>query len=50
MEKQFEYEGAFVLAVLSRQLETINRDKILSEFESIASTEKYNEIVAKIQT
>jgi hypothetical protein len=49
MEKQFEHEGAFVLAVLSRQLETINRDTILSEFESIAGTKKYDEIVAKIQ-
>jgi len=49
MEKQFEHEGAFVLAVLSRQLETINRDTILTEFESIAGTKKYDEIVAKIQ-
>jgi hypothetical protein len=49
MEKQFEHEGAFVLAVLSRRLETINRDKILSEFESIVGTKKYGEIAAKMQ-
>ena len=49
MEKQFEHEGAFVLAVLSRQLETVNRDKILTEFESIHGTKKYKEIVSKMK-
>ena len=49
MEKQFEHEGAFVLAVLSRQLETINRDRILTKFESILDTKKYKEIVSKMQ-
>lgn len=44
--KQFEEEGAFVLAVLSRRWETINRDKILTEFESIAGTKKFDEIVS----
>jgi hypothetical protein len=48
-EKQFEHEGAFVLAVLSRRLETINRDKILTEFESIHGTKKYPEIVSKLK-
>jgi hypothetical protein len=48
-EKQFEHEGAFVLAVLSRRLETISRDKILTEFESIVGTKKYNEIVSKMK-
>ena len=48
-EKQFEHEGAFVLAVLSRRLESISRDKILTEFESIAGTKKYNEIVSKMK-
>jgi len=47
-EKQFEHEGAFVLAVLSRQLETINRDKILTKFESILGTKKCGEIVSKM--
>ena len=45
MEKQFEHDGAFVLAVLSRRLETVNRDRILAEFESIVGTKKQNEIV-----
>ena len=45
MEKMFEHEGAFVLAVLSRRLETINRDKILTKFESIQGTKEYREIV-----
>jgi hypothetical protein len=49
MEKQFEHEGAFVLAVLSRRLETISRDKILTEFESILGTKAYDEIVSKMQ-
>lgn len=44
--KQFEEEGAFVLAVLSRQRETINRDKILTEFESILGTKEFSDIVA----
>ena len=44
--KQFEEEGAFVLAVLSRECETINRDRILSEFESIIGTKRYKDIVA----
>jgi len=49
MVKQFEHEGAFVLSVLSRRLETINRDKILTDFESIHSTKKYAEIVSKMK-
>ena len=49
MERQFEHEGAFLLAVLSRQLETVNRDKILTEFESILGTKKYDEIVRKMR-
>jgi hypothetical protein len=49
MEKQFEHKGAFVLAVLSRRLETINRDKVLTEFESIHGTKKYAEIVSKMK-
>ena len=43
--KQFEEEGAFVLAVLSRERETINRDAILTEFESILGTKKFKKIV-----
>ena len=49
MEKQFEHEGAFVLAVLSRRLESINRDRILTEFESIAGTKKFEEILSKMK-
>jgi hypothetical protein len=49
MEKQFEHEGAFVLAVLSRQLETVNRDNILTEFGAIHGTKKYKEIVNKMK-
>ena len=48
--KQFEEEGAFVLAVLSRRLETINRDKVLSEFESIVGTKAYKDIVGLMKT
>ena len=44
--KQFEEEGAFVLAVLSRQRETTNRDKILTAFESVVGTKKFDEIVS----
>ena len=47
--KQFEHEGAFVLAVLSRRLETISWDKILTEFENIVGTKKYDEIKSKMQ-
>jgi hypothetical protein len=43
--KQFEEEVAFVLAVLSRRRETINRDTILTEFESIVGTKKYKNVV-----
>jgi hypothetical protein len=42
--KQFEEEVAFVLAVLSRRRETINRDTILTEFESIVGTKKYKNV------
>jgi len=45
-EKQFEHEGAFVLAVLSRRLETVNRDKILTKFETILGTKEYREILS----
>ena len=44
--KQFEEEGAFVLAVLSRERQTINRDKILTEFEAIVGKKKFSEIAA----
>lgn len=43
--KQFEEEGAFVLAVISRRRETINRETILTEFESIVGTKKYRDIL-----
>ena len=43
--KQFEDEGAFALSVLSRRRETINREAILTEFESIVGTKKYKDIV-----
>lgn len=48
-EKQFEHEGAFVLAVLSRRLESTNRDKILTEFDSISGTRKYDQILNKMK-
>ena len=44
--KQFEEEGAFVLAALSRRRETINRDTILTEFESIAGTKQFKDVVS----
>jgi hypothetical protein len=47
--KQFEEEGAFVLAVLARERETINRDKILAEFESILGTKRYKDIGALVK-
>ena len=47
--KQYEEEGAFVLAVLSRYRESTNRKKILAEFESIIGTKKYKKIVALMQ-
>ena len=46
--KQFEEEGAFVLAALSREKETINQDAILTEFESVNGTKKYKDIVAQL--
>ena len=48
--KQFEEEGAFVLAVISRKRETINRDAILTEVDSILGTKKCKEILSKMQT
>jgi len=47
--KQFEEEGAFALAVIARRRETINRDSILTEFESIIGTKKYRDIVALME-
>lgn len=47
--KQFEEEGAFVLAVLSLRRETISRNKILAEFESTIGTKQYKDIVALIR-
>jgi hypothetical protein len=48
--KQFEEEGAFVLAVISRRRETINRDTILTEFESIVGTRKFDEIASLMKS
>lgn len=47
--KQFEEEGAFVLAVISRRRETINRDSLLTEFESIVGTKKYKGILSLLK-
>lgn len=44
--KQFEEEGAFILAAISREKETINRNTILAEFESIAGTKRYKDMLA----
>jgi hypothetical protein len=49
MEKEFEHEAAFVLAVLSRRLETVNRDKILTNFETILGTKEYRQIASLMQ-
>jgi hypothetical protein len=43
-DRQFGHKGAFVLAVLSRQHETINRGSILAEFESIHGTKQFRAI------
>jgi len=40
-------DEAFVLAVLSRRLESIDRDKIRAEFSKIQGTEAYDEIIRK---
>lgn len=37
---------AFVLAVLSRKLESVNRDRILLELERIRNTDDYDDILA----
>jgi hypothetical protein len=49
MEKQFEHEGAFVLAVLSRHFKTTDRDWILKKFECLHGTREYSEIAAKMR-
>ncbi len=48
-EKQFEHEGAFVLAALSREFKTTDRDWILNKFERFAKTAAYARIVAKMK-
>ena len=39
-------KNAFVLAYLSREYESIDRNKILNEFEKIRNTNKYREILS----
>ena len=43
---QWDDDGAFVLAVLSRQLEIEDRSKILTRFDEIADTAKYDAILS----
>lgn len=43
---QFDDNGAFVLAVLSRKRETIDREVILSEWISILDTKEFSDICA----
>ena len=43
--KQFEDDGAFVLAVLARRLESVDRDRLLAEFIAIIETKRFSEIL-----
>ena len=42
---QFDDDGAFVLAVLSRRHESVDRDEMLAEYERIKSTKEYKKIL-----
>lgn len=43
---QFEDDGAFVLAVLARERESIDREALLNEFSSIFGKKRYKDILA----
>jgi len=38
-------DGAYVLAALTLEMRTINRDRVIEEFEKIKGTKKYKEIL-----
>lgn len=40
-------EDAFVLAVLTRQMESVDKEEVLAKFRRIRNRKSYNEIVAK---
>jgi hypothetical protein len=42
---QFGFDDAFVLAVLTREMEAIDRKKILAKFERVKKTKRYQSIV-----
>jgi hypothetical protein len=44
--KQFDEEGAFVLAYLGLKKKSINRTELLADFDSIFGTEEYENICA----
>lgn len=44
---QFGEENSFVLAVIARRNETIDRQKIIKMLEKIQGTEEYNEILSQ---
>jgi hypothetical protein len=44
---QYGEDDAFVLAVLSLRLESVNRDRILIEFDRIDGTNAYHEILVQ---
>src|SRR5438105_4702766 len=48
--KQFDEEGAFVLAVISLELKTIDRERVLDHLDSILHTSKFNKICARWRT
>ena len=46
---QYGFDEAFVLAVLSRELESVDRKKILDAFKRIKRTKRYQKIVDQCQ-
>lgn len=47
--RQFECDGAFVLAVLARRQEKVDRDRLLDYFSSIIGTPEHTEILSRMK-
>lgn len=48
--KQFDEDGAFVLAVIGLQLKTIDRGRVLDHLDSILHTSEFDDICARRRT
>lgn len=46
---QFGFDDAFVLAVLTREMESVDRKKILAKFKRLKGTKKYKDILKKCE-